>query len=177
MKKMKTMLLMIGIVLSASAYAQMPQPRVSPPYSVTGKIGDATISINYSSPSVKGRKIWGGLVPYDTVWRAGANEATTFKTDKDLKIGNAVLPAGKYAFFLIPSKDRAWVAIFNTVTYQWGAFKYDKNKDQLRVNVSTVPLQQSQEGLIYKIGPDGFSLNWDKRSVFIPVNTIANGSL
>jgi len=170
MKKIKTsFMLFIGIIVSATVYAQTPQPRVSPPYSVTGKIGDATIVINYSSPSVKGRKIWGGLVPFDTVWRAGANEATTFKNDKDIKVGDKLLPAGKYAFFLIPSKNGDWLAIFNNVTYQWGAFKYDKTKDQLRVNVTTVPLEETQEELIYKITPRGFSLNWDKRSVFVPV--------
>lgn len=168
---MKTIfLLFIGITLSASVYAQTPQPRVSPPYSVTGKIGDATIVINYSSPSVKGRKIWGDLVPFNAVWRAGANEATTFKTDKDIKIGDKLLPAGKYAFFLVPSKNGEWVAIFNNVTYQWGAFKYDETEDQLRVNVNTVPLQVSQEELVYTITPRGFSLNWDKLSVFVPVH-------
>jgi len=170
MKKMKaTFLLYTGIVLSASVYAQTPQPRVSPPYSVTGKIGDATIVINYSSPSVKGRKIWGELVPFNTVWRAGANEATTFKTDKDIKVGEGLLPAGKYAFFVIPAKNGEWVAIFNNVTYQWGAFKYDDTKDQLRVNVNTIPLSERQEMLIYKIASNGFSLNWDTRSVFVPV--------
>lgn len=85
MKSIKnTCLLLIAVILSASAYAQTPKPRVSPAESVTGKIGDATIAIHYSSPSVKGRKIWGGLVPYDTVWRAGANEATTFEPGVDL---------------------------------------------------------------------------------------------
>ncbi|MBS1532287.1 MAG: DUF2911 domain-containing protein [Bacteroidetes bacterium] len=170
MKKIKAnFLLLIGIVLSASVNAQTPQPRVSPPYSVTGKIGDATIVINYSSPSVKGRTIWGGLVPFDAVWRAGANEATTFKTDKDIHVGNRLLPAGKYAFFLIPAKDGKWVAIFNKVTYQWGAFKYDEIQDQLRVTAKAGSLSERQEMLIYKITPDGFSLNWDMLSVFIPV--------
>ena len=151
-------------------YAQTPQPRVSPPYSVSGKIGDATIDINFSSPSVKGRKIWGELVPYNKVWRAGANEATTFKTDKDIKIGDKLLPAGRYSFFLIPAENGTWVAVFNNIVYQWGAFKYDETKDQLRVDVHTMPLAERQEMLIYKINSNGFYLNWDMLSVFIPAH-------
>ena len=170
MKSIKNIyLLLIAVILSAPAYAQTPKPRVSPAESVTGKIGDATITIHYSSPSVKGRKIWGGLVPYDTVWRAGANEATTFETDKDIKIAHKQLPAGKYGFFLVPKEKDKWIAVFNKVPNQWGAFKYDESKDQLRVDVKTSSLTDDQEMLIYKITPKGFLLNWEKRSVFIPV--------
>jgi hypothetical protein len=170
MKKIiNTILLLLGLTLSVPVYAQHNKPRISPPESVTGMINKATITINYSSPSVKGRKIWGALVPYDTVWRAGANEATTFQTDKDLLVGNQLLPAGKYGFFLIPGKTGQWVAIFNKVPNQWGAFKYDKTQDQIRVNVNTQPQDTVQEMLVYKIAPDGFSLTWEKRTVFIPV--------
>ncbi|GAA3961189.1 DUF2911 domain-containing protein [Mucilaginibacter dorajii] len=172
MKKIKNVfLLLAAVILSASAYSQTqtPKPRVSLPDSVTGRFGDATIAIHYSRPSVKGRIIWGGLVPYDKVWRAGANEATTFETDKDLKIGDELLPAGKYGFFLMPKENTQWVAVFNKVPKQWGAFKYDETQDQLRVNVTTASLNNPQEVLIYKITPKGFSLDWDKLSVFIPV--------
>lgn len=162
-------LLLIAVILSAPAYAQSPKPRVSPAESVTGKIGDATITIHYSSPSVKGRKIWGGLVPYDTVWRAGANEATTFETDKNIKIAHKQLPAGKYGFFLVPKEKGKWIAVFNKIPNQWGAFKYDESKDQLRVEVKTSSLPDDQEMLIYKITSKGVLLNWEKRSVFIPV--------
>jgi hypothetical protein len=170
MKEIKNMLLVLAaVILSLSARSQNTKPRVSPPQSVTGKINDATITINYSSPSVKGRKIWGGLVPYDTVWRAGANEATTFETDKDLTIGGKVLPAGKYGFFLIPGKNAPWIAVFNKEPHQWGAFKYDVTKDQLRVNINTTPLQNGQETLLYKITSQGFALEWDMLSILIPV--------
>jgi len=170
MKKIKKIyLLLIAVILSASAYSQTPKPRLSPPAFVTGKIGEATITIHYSSPSVKGRKIWGGLVPYDTVWRAGANEATTFETDKDIKIAHKILPAGKYGFFLIPKEKGKWIAIFNTIPNQWGAFKYDQSKDQLRVNVKSSSLKEKQEMLIYQINSEGFSLNWDMQSVLVPV--------
>src|SRR6478735_7866420 len=93
-------LLLLALFTSGVIIAQdNPATRPSPPDSVTGKIGAATIKINYSSPSVKGRKIWDGLVPYGQVWRSGANEATTFQTDKEIKVEGKSLPAGKYGFF------------------------------------------------------------------------------
>jgi Protein of unknown function (DUF2911) len=170
MKKIiNTILLVLAVALSVPACAQNNKPRISPPESVSGMINKATITINYSSPSVKGRKIWGALVPYDTVWRAGANEATTFQTDKDLVIGNQILPAGKYGFFVIPSQTGQCVAIFNKVANQWGAFKYDKTQDQLRVNAKVRMADAMQEMLVYKITADGFLIAWEKISLFIPV--------
>jgi len=170
MKEIRNLLLLfIAVIIYAPAYSQTPKLRVSPPASVNGNINGANISIHYSSPSVKGRKIWGGLVPYDTVWRAGANEATTFETDKDIKIAHKQLPAGKYGFFLVPKEKGKWVAIFNNVPNQWGAFKYDESKDQLRVEVKATDLKEEQETLIYKITSKGALLNWEKRSVFMPI--------
>lgn len=170
MKKTRKMyLLLITVMLPVSAYCQAPKPRISPPESVTGKIGEATITIHYSSPSVKGRKIWGGLVPYDTVWRAGANEATTFETDKDIKVAHKLLPAGKYGFFLVPKEKGKWIAIFNRVPSQWGAFKNDQSKDQLRVSVPTNTLKEKQEVLTYQTTPKGLVLNWDMKSVLVPL--------
>ncbi len=167
-KTTNIVLLLLAVALSVPAYAQKDKPRVSPPETVTGMINKATITINYSSPSVKGRKIWGALVPYDTVWRAGANEATTFQTDKNLLIGTQVLPAGKYGFFLIPNKTGQWIAIFNKVPNQWGAFKYDKTQDQIRVNAEAHTQNTGQEMLTYNIASDGFSLMWENVTVFIP---------
>ena len=100
----------------------------------TGKIDGATITIKYGSPSVKERQIWGALVPFNQVWRAGANEATTFETDKELMIEGSKLPAGKYSFFVIPNENES-IVIFNKVAKQWGSGKYDEKEDQLRVKV------------------------------------------
>ena len=168
MKQIKTSAtLFIAIVISIAGFAQNKKPRVSLPDTATGMIGNANITIAYSSPSVKNRKIWGALVKYDSVWRAGANEATTFETDKDIKVQGKLLPAGKYSFFIIPKRDKAWIAIFNKVANQWGAFKYDATQDQLRVNVKPEAAMQShpQEMLKYHIGEKGFSLNWENVSV------------
>ena len=170
MKYIQQLLFTVAAVLcTLMGSAQKGKPRVSPPDSVTGNVKGATISIHYSSPSVKGRVIWGKLVPYDSVWRAGANEATTFETDKDIKVEGMSLPAGKYGFFLLPRPDGKWTAIFNTVSNQWGAFKYDPTKDQLRVEVKTHTLSSPVEALNYQISSKGFSLNWEKISVPVSI--------
>ncbi|MCZ4242373.1 DUF2911 domain-containing protein [Pedobacter punctiformis] len=171
---MKTMIKSIAMIFTAitvsvTAMAQDAQPKPSPAATATGKVKGANITINYSSPAVKGRKIWGGLEAYDKVWRAGANEATTFETDKDIKVEGKVLPAGKYSFFLIPKESGPWVAIFNKEPKQWGAYKYEEAKDQLRVNVKTKALKATQERLVYKITNSGFSLDWDMISVPVSI--------
>ena len=172
---MKTMiksiaLLSTAICISVSAMAQdAAKPKPSPAAVATGVINKATITINYGSPAVKGRTIWGGLEKYDVVWRAGANDATTFETDKDIKVEGKMLPAGKYSFFLIPRASGTWTAIFNKEPKQWGAYKYEEAKDQLRVDVKTKALADTQERLVYKINKNNFALEWDKISVPVMV--------
>jgi len=162
-------LLFTAITISVSAMAQDAQPKPSPAATATGKVKGATITISYSSPAVKGRKIWGGLEAYDKVWRAGANEATTFETDKDISVEGKALAAGKYSFFLIPKENGTWTAIFNKEAKQWGAYKYDETKDALRVDVKTKALKATQERLVYRITKTGFSLDWDKVSVPVTI--------
>jgi len=112
--------------------------RVSPKASISQTVGVTDVVISYSSPGVKGRKIWGGLVPYDKVWRAGANEATKITFSTDVWIEGKKLPAGSYGFFVIP-KEKEWTIIFNKVADQWGAFEYNESQDALRVNVTAQP--------------------------------------
>ena len=114
--------------------------------------------------------IWGYLVPYGKVWRAGANEATTFQTDKDIRVAGKLLPAGKYGFFLIPRTTGPWIAVFNTVSDQWGAFKYDSTRDELRVDVFPRPVADNMEVLAYNITGEGFSLSWEKLVIPVPIN-------
>jgi hypothetical protein len=92
------------------------------------------VTINYCRPSVKGRLIWGGLVPYDQVWRTGANEATTITFADDVTIEGTTLPAGAYGLFTIPGKDE-WTVIFNKGAKQWGAYEYKQADDVLRIKV------------------------------------------
>jgi Protein of unknown function (DUF2911) len=157
------------VLICSSAFSQDAKARISPARSVSGMIGPANVTIAYSSPAVRGRKIWGGLVHYDSVWRAGANEATTFETDKAIMVAGKPLPAGKYGFFLLPRETGSWTVIFNNVPNQWGAFKYDSTKDQLRVEVMPRQSADNTEALEYKIVAGGFGLNWEKMMLFIPV--------
>ncbi len=131
---------------------------------VTGKINGATITINYGSPSVKGREIWGKLVPFNQVWRAGANDATTFETDKEVTIEGSKLPAGKYSFFVIPN-EKECVIIFNKEAKQWGAYKYKEKEDQLRVTVKQKVAKAKAEKLAYVIEKNTVSLNWDNWTI------------
>ncbi|CAH0335809.1 hypothetical protein FVB9288_01467 [Flavobacterium sp. CECT 9288] len=127
---------------------------------ITGKIKDATITVDYGSPSMNGRKIWGELVPFDKIWRAGANDATTFETDKDITVQGSKLPAGKYSFFIIPNEKECTI-IFNKVAKQWGAYKYKQEDDQLRVVVKTQVVRPITEKLTYQINENILSLKWD----------------
>lgn len=140
------------------------QQKASPAVIVTGKINGATISINYSSPSVKGRKIWGALVPFNEVWRAGANEATTFETDKDFTIEGGKLPAGKYSFFVLPT-EKECIIIFNKEPKQWGASKYNDKQDQLRVTVKQKASDTMTEKLVYTINKDTIVLSWENWNI------------
>ncbi|MBP6758695.1 MAG: DUF2911 domain-containing protein [Flavobacterium sp.] len=136
----------------------------SPTAVASGKINGATITINYCSPSVKGRVIWGDLVPFNKVWRAGANEATTFETDKDLVIEGQKLPAGKYSFFVMPN-EKECVIIFNKEAKQWGAYKYKETEDQLRVTVKQQKNDSNTESLIYSINKNAVVLTWEKWNI------------
>jgi len=138
--------------------------RPSPPASVTQTIsGGATITISYGQPSVKGRTIGKDLEPMEgEIWRAGANEATVFETDKSLTIEGKPLPVGKYAFFT-KNTGKKWTLIFNKTWDTWGAYDYAKNKgaDALKVVVTEQAAPAFSEKLIYTIGTDGkVSLNW-----------------
>lgn len=154
----KVLLLLATVFITAFVNAQ--EKPMSPPEKATGKIDGATIEINYGSPSVRGRKIWGELVPFNDVWRAGANEATTFETSKDITIEGSKLPAGKYSFFIIPN-EKECVVIFNKDAKQWGAYKYDQKKDQLRVTVKPKKSKTNTEKLIYTINNNNVILSWD----------------
>lgn len=161
--------MLLSFFFAASATGQDKTQRASPPAVATGSIGEATISINYSSPAMKGRTVWGGIVPYGKVWRAGANEATTFETDKDIMVEGEKLAAGKYSIFAIP-QEGDWTIIFNTVAEQWGAYQYDESKDALRVTVTPTMADKSVEKLTYGVDSKNgkVHLMWDK--VVVPVS-------
>ena len=142
--------------------------RPSPPRTASGAIGEMIVEVNYSSPSVKGRKIWGGLVPNGEVWRTGANEATTISFSKTVLVEGKKLAAGKYSLFTIPNEGK-WTVIFNTVADQWGAYEYDKTKDALRVEVIPQPLDELVEMLEFAVADGKVTLRWEKLAVPISV--------
>ena len=147
-------------ILALGTAIAFAQEKASPAKVAEGTAGGSKITINYSSPAVKGRMIWGDLVPLGQVWRAGANEATTFTTSKDILVEGQKLPAGTYSFFIIPNEGTSTM-IFNKVAQQWGAFNYDSKQDQLRVNVPSQQTSTMEERLVYEVKPDKFEIRWE----------------
>lgn len=143
-------------------------PRSSPRASVMQSVAGAEIRITYGRPAVKGRKIWGELVPLLRVWRAGANEATTFTVTRDVQIEGNALPAGTYTFFVIPTEGE-WTVIFNRVPRQWGAFNYNPAFDALRFAVQPLEVPHA-EYVAYLIESEEKStaivtLAWEKKRI------------
>ena len=162
MNKLK--LTLVFLLIATVTFAQK-----SPRKQASGTIEGATVSIDYGAPSVKGRTIWGGLEKYGKVWRAGANENTTLSFEKDVKIGDKIVPAGKYGFFIIPNKDKEWVIILNSKNDSWGAYSYNKNEDILRLNIKPEIVSENQEVLEYKIGDRTIEFSWEKIRIIIPI--------
>ena len=131
----------------------------SPRKEMRGTLGEATVTVTYGSPSIKGRPLWGDLVPYGEVWRTGANEATTFSVSKDVTIEGQTLPAGTYGLFTIPGEGD-WTIIFNTTAEQWGAYEYDEAADALRVKVVPSATETSSETLEFMIEGDKVVMHW-----------------
>ncbi len=145
---------------------------LSPHTSSMAMIGDAHIHIDYSSPGVRGRIIFGGLVGYDNVWQAGAHNATWIETNKDLIINGEVLPKGKYGFFTIPSKEN-WTVMINKNWNQHGKDDYNENDDVIRFKVTPSISDKITEHLEYKVNKIGetegsISLAWEKVTISFP---------
>ena len=138
-----------------------------------GKIGQANISINYHSPGVRKRVIWGGLVPYDEVWVTGAHNATNIEVDKAFILGGKTIPAGKYARFSIPGKSQ-WTIIINKIWDQHLANDYDRKEDIVRIKVKPVKQAKTTERLQYFInkgtGNKGtVAIAWEKVKIEFPI--------
>lgn len=162
MKKLSVLTLLLAI--SFMAFAQK-----SPRKQAEGSINGVKIDIDYSSPSVKGRKVWGGLESYGKVWRAGADNNTTVSFDKAVKVGGKSLAAGKYGFFIIPNEKGNWVAIFNKRNSDWGAFSYTQKEDAARVEIAPEFVSDNQEALNYAVGKKSIDFAWEKVRLSIPV--------
>lgn len=150
-------------------------PDASQHATITQRIGLTDVSVDYSRPNVRGREIFGGLVPYDTVWRTGANAATRIKFSDAVKVGGKDLAAGEYAFFTIPGKEK-WTVIFSKNVKTWGAYDYKQDTDALRVEVQPTTLANPVES--FTIGFDDLkdngatiALEWDKTRVPVELTT------
>lgn len=166
MKKALLFVALLSLLAPAGAFAQqLKLPRPSPKASVQQTVGLTEVTINYCRPGVKGRTIWGDLVPYDKVWRTGANEATTIQLSQDVKVNGKPLPAGLYSVHTIPSKS-AWTVIFNKKAEQWGSYEYDDKQDALRIQVTPAagPMQEYMEFSFPEVTPEGatIELAWEK---------------
>lgn len=157
--------LFVGLILSCLTFSCVSSKdgvknmRPSPPAADTSMVRTAMVTINYSSPAVKKRKLLGGLIPIGKIWRTGANEATIFSSDKDLLVMGQVLPRGKYAFFTKATKDQ-WEIIFNTEWDQWGAYNYNKNKDALRVEILPYKVDQFEERMLIQFKEEQLMFHW-----------------
>ena len=171
----KNLLLLTSLSLTCVVlFAQGPKlPQKSPAASVGYTVGMTEINISYNSPAVDEREIWGNIVPYGEIWRAGANSATTIEFSTDVNVEGQSLPAGKYAFFLIPAEgaDAKWTVIFNKTHDQWGAYRYDEAEDALRVEVKPQFKSVNQERLVYSIHDQAIDkgyikMAWEKARVY-----------
>jgi hypothetical protein len=192
MKKLITVLVLIVTVFSCKNEAKQTEQNehdhhemttskeettlkkvLSPHTETMAMIGDAHIHIDYSSPGVRGRIIFGGLVGYDQVWQAGAHRATWLETNKDLVIDGKTLPAGKYGLFTIPSKDE-WTIMLNSNWDQHGKDEYDEKDDVLRFTVKPIISEDIIEHLEYKVNKvneseGSISLAWGKVKIEFPL--------
>jgi hypothetical protein len=166
--RLATLLLPFIAAICARAQTEIGLPDVSQAAMVQQRIGVTDVTIAYHRPLVSGRKIWGGLVPYDKVWRAGANLNTTFDVSWPVSIEGKPLPTGTYGLHMIPTAD-SWTIIFSKAAHSWGSYTYDQAEDALRVTVKPHPAEM-KEALQYTfedVKADSAVVNmaWEKLAV------------
>jgi hypothetical protein len=171
----------IGSFLGLDPSAEPPKepkiqfPQASPSATVKERVGITDVEIEYSRPGVKGRQIFGGLVPFGEVWRTGANSATKIIFGTDVNFGGSQVPAGTYALFTIPDNGE-WTVILNKAEGQWGSYAYDAKNDLVRVKAKPVALTEAVESMTISLADlrdDSATLNitWDKTRVPIKLQT------
>lgn len=165
MRKTATIVTSI-LFIAAAATAQEAKKPLSPPAKAEATLKGKKVTIDYSAPSKRDRKIMGGLVPYGEVWRTGANAATTLTTETDLMIGDLHVPAGKYTLYSIPG-EKDWTLIVNKQTGQWGT-NYDAAQDLGRVKMTVTPVKDTVETFVIGIDKN-LSLTWENTKAWVPV--------
>lgn len=166
-------ILVCSLLVATAAFAQETKKPLSPPAKADATIGGKHVTIDYSAPSKRERKIMGELVPYGKVWRTGANAATTLKTDGDLMIGSVHVPAGTYTLFTIPG-EKEWTLIINKQTGQSGTV-YDEKQDLGRTKMTVKAVPGVVETFAINLKPSGakkgtLSLTWENTEASVPVS-------
>jgi len=169
LKPFAVFLAILGLGGTIFAQNDLNLPDVSQAAEVKQRIALTDITVNYHRPLVKGRKIWGGLVPYGKVWRAGANENTTIEFSDPVSVEGKPLDKGTYGLHMIPNPD-SWTVIFSKTNTGWGSYSYEQKDDALRVTVKPRPLAETKEALEYDfedLKPDStaVTLKWEKLGV------------
>ncbi|WP_332023116.1 DUF2911 domain-containing protein [Kaistella sp.] len=170
---MKKLLIAAFISSTLFAYAQHTLPAASPRQKVEQQFSTTKISVDYGRPGVKGRKIFGDLVPYNKVWRAGANGATKITFGQAVNFGGKTVPAGSYGLFVIPA-EKEWKVILNKDAQQWGAYAYDEKLNVTDIIVPVQKLSEKQEWFGIELNPVDDNavdmvVKWDQTKVTIPV--------
>ncbi|MCW4452520.1 DUF2911 domain-containing protein [Kaistella sp. BT6-1-3] len=170
---MKKLLIAAFISSTFFAYAQHTLPAASPRQTVEQQFSTTKISVDYGRPGVKGRKIFGDLVPYNKVWRAGANGATKITFGQAVNFGGKTVPAGSYGLFVIPA-EKEWKVILNKDALQWGAYAYDEKLNVTDITVPVQKLSEKQEWFGIELNPvDDNAMDmvvkWDQTKVTVPV--------
>jgi hypothetical protein len=165
----------LPVVVARAQEPKLEFPQASPAASVKQRIGLTDVEVEYSRPSVKARKIFGGLVPYGEVWRTGANTATKLTFSADVKLEGTPVPAGSYALYTIPGENE-WVVILSKVTGQWGSYQYDEKNDLLRAKVKPIALKDPVETMsisLEEVRDDAaqLAITWDKTRVTAKIET------
>src|ERR1700756_3377991 len=169
MKTITLCLAILGLAGSVSAQNDLNLPDVSQPAEVKQRVALTDITVKYHRPLLNGRKIWGGLVPYGKVWRAGANENTTIEFSDPVSVEGQALAKGIYGLHMIPNPD-SWTVIFSKTNTGWGSYSYKQDEDALRVNVKPRALAEVKEALEFDfedLKPDStaVTLKWEKLGV------------
>lgn len=172
---MKKLLLTTFLALSVSAYSQFTLPAASPRQKVEQQFSMSKITVDYGRPGVKGRKIFGDLVPFGKVWRAGANSSTKITFEQSVNFGGKTVSAGTYGLFVIPT-EKEWKVILNKDSQQWGAYTFDEKLNVVDVTVPVQKLAEKQEWFVIELNPvDDNSVNlvmkWDFAKVELPLKT------
>ena len=172
---MKKLLITALLAISVSAYSQFTLPAASPRQKVEQQFSMSNITVDYGRPGVKGRKIFGDLVPFGKVWRAGANSSTKITFEQSVNFGGKTVSAGTYGLFVIPT-EKEWKVILNKDSQQWGAYTFDEKQNVVDVTIPVQKLAEKQEWFVIELNPvDDNSVNlvmkWDFTKVELPLKT------